>query len=399
MARRRYRPRPTPAGVNDPDVAGARVLLDGRADTVLRRAVADLGGRLGKGWRRRQVRYVPGRSVVAEFELGPTRGHNGTPQIVVVASGANVDGTAGATIGGVSYRWWRFEEDPLLPGLRLVLDADARQQFLGSAGWADSATRVHIRSYRATRRAVIELERGADHLFVKVVRPDRLTDLLRRYTAASAHPLIEPPLASATEGIVVFGAVAGRLLRGELRTGWDRLEVLDAFVDTLGQLSPQALHPVEAPARRLQRIGRLLHHIDPSADKLTEELVTAEGLASSSPRAVHGDLHTGQVMVDPSNGELTGVVDLDTLGIGDELTDRASLLAQLVVLADLNEQFVAPRDALTAMWGRRFGSERLAMRTAAGVIALSPGPFRTQQPDWREAVRRRLALAAELARR
>ena len=104
-------------------------------------------------------------------------------------------------------------------------------------------------------------------------------------------------------------------------------------------------------------------------------------------------------MVDPSNGELTGVVDLDTLGIGDELTDRASLLAQLVVLADLNEQFVAPRDALTAMWGRRFGSERLAMRTAAGVIALSPGPFRTQQPDWREAVRRRLALAAELARR
>ena len=34
-------------------------------------------------------------------------------------------------------------------------------------------------------------------------------------------------------------------------------------------------------------------------------------------------------MVDPSNGELTGVVDLDTLGIGDELTDRASLLAQL----------------------------------------------------------------------
>ena len=139
----------------------------------------------------------------------------------------------------------------MLPGLRLVLDADARQQFLGSAGWADSATRVHIRSYRATRRAVIELERGADHLFVKVVRPDRLTGLLRRYTAASAHPLIEPPLASATAGIVVFGAVAGRLLRGELRTGWDRLEVLDAFVDTLGQLSPQALHPVEAPARSL----------------------------------------------------------------------------------------------------------------------------------------------------
>lgn len=104
-------------------------------------------------------------------------------------------------------------------------------------------------------------------------------------------------------------------------------------------------------------------------------------------------------MVDPSNGELTGVVDLDTLGIGDELTDRASLLAQLVVLADLHEQFVAPRDALTAMWARRFGSERLAMRTAAGVIALSPGPFRTQQRDWREAVRRRLALAAELARR
>ena len=239
MARRRYRPRPTPAGVNDPDVAGARVLLGGRADTVLRRAVADLGGRLGKGWRRRQVRYVPGRAVVAEFELGPTRGHNGTPQIVVVASGANIDGTAGATIGGVSYRWWRFEEDPLPPGLRLVLDADARRQLLGSVGWADSATRVRIRSYRATRRAVIEFKRGADHLFVKVVRPDRLTGLLRRYTAASAHPLIESPLASATEGIVVFGAVAGRLLRSELRTGWDRLEVLDAFVETLGQLSPK----------------------------------------------------------------------------------------------------------------------------------------------------------------
>ena len=111
---------------------------------------------------------------------------------------------------------------------------------------------------------------------------------------------------------------------------------------------------------------------------------------------VHGDLHTGQVLVAPTTGALSGLVDLDTFGLGDEYTDRASLLAQLVVLADLDERFVGVRDDLTQRWRRQVDPERLAIRTAIQVVTLAPGPFRTQQPGWPAAVRRRLALADAL---
>lgn len=47
---------------------------------------------------------------------------------------------------------------------------------------------------------------------------------------------------------------------------------------------------------------------------------------------VHGDLHLGQVFIDPQRpDDITGVLDIDTAGLGDPADDAGALYAHLMV--------------------------------------------------------------------
>ena len=64
---------------------------------------------------------------------------------------------------------------------------------------------------------------------------------------------------------------------------------------------------------------------------------------------VHGDLHLGQVFVDPLNPtEIVGVLDIDTAGLGDAADDAAALVAHLLVTAEHRDRQGERAFALTA---------------------------------------------------
>jgi hypothetical protein len=124
-------------------------------------------------------------------------------------------------------------------------------------------------------------------MFVKVVRPRKVADLVDRYERV-AHLATVPriDLVDVDLGVVVFHRVPGKTLRRSLLAG----------------------DPV------------------PTASHLDDALAPlwVAGL-------VHGDLNDANVLVE--DGAVTGVVDLDRSGAGVPDDDRATLLAHLDALA------------------------------------------------------------------
>lgn len=97
-----------------------------------------------------------------------------------------------------------------------------------------------------------------------------------------------------------------------------------------------------------------------------------------------------------SRGEITGLPDIDTVGTGHRIDDRANFCAHLSSLAPL-------RRATRRI--NRFGAELLAdaerhqprrdlrKRIAATTLGLATGPFRTLEPHWESNTHQRLDLA------
>ena len=380
----------------DPAVPALEVLLGPGAAGLLERAAESRGVRIGRSFARRQVRFVPGRSVVVEFTAEVIGDRGASREIVTLASGIDVPDREGFVVDGTeSHAWW-FPDDPFLPGLRLATDPEVRAQLLEQVGLPGAESQVRTRAYRATRRAVVELHAGRHRVFLKVLRPERAEALHERHRALRAFELAPPSHGLArAEGIVVIGEVPGQTLRVAVRDGgWSDLEALDELIGRIAALSESGLRAVETAERRLRRISELLRILAPEATPVVDQLLTDGHLAvPDDTRPVHGDLHTGQLLVDPASGAITGMIDLDTLGLGDDLTDRASMLGQLVVLADLDARYAPFRDQLVRRWGHEADPQRLAARTAVQVLALATGPFRAQESAWSTNTARRVALA------
>jgi aminoglycoside phosphotransferase (APT) family kinase protein len=93
---------------------------------------------------------------------------------------------------------------------------------------------------------------------------------------------------------------------------------------------------------------------------------------------VHGDLHLGQVFLDPGAPDrVTGVIDIDTAGLGDPADDAAALVAQLLASAELLDRAGSharanatrrAADAFRAGW-HRDGDPGFAGRARAIVAA------------------------------
>jgi aminoglycoside phosphotransferase (APT) family kinase protein len=106
---------------------------------------------------------------------------------------------------------------------------------------------------------------------------------------------------------------------------------------------------------------------------------------ASTCRAIHGDLHEAQVVVDA--GRITGLLDIDDVGVGDEIDDVATLVAHLLTRAATvtdGRPIVEYAERLRAGLGVAFDRRDLDQAVAATLIGLATGPFRIQQDDWRQ---------------
>jgi hypothetical protein len=370
------------------------------AGAFLRPAVAAAGGRL-VAWQARHVDHQPGGGVtvgyharvrwpggVREERLGACTGR--------IPSGAFVleDGDARVAV-------WRFPYDPDLPGLPAAFDPASVGAFLSSLG-LDGPPALRVRAYRPRRRAVIEAVGPRGRVFLKVVRPRKVAALHERHRMlVGAGVPVPHSLGYTPDGVVALQALPGRSLRDALRRGERRLPPGAALLDLLDRL-PAAL--ADLPARsswrdRVEHYAAVVAAALPAqaglARRLGSEIYAESAVGPTVP--VHGDFYEAQVRV--HNGQLTGLLDVDTAGPGDRMDDLACLLGHLSVLAQIDRHRAPAINGLGARYlaafERTVDAVALRTRVAAVVMSLATGPHRVQEPNWPAATAQRLRLAEE----
>lgn len=402
-------------------VAVADALAGPTAGRVLD-AVLGAVGATRHDWRVRSVhrRGSASVAVVYEVDLADGDGRRRDRLYVAHACAKPVPGNAARVdLDGTAVHVWQFPHDPYLPGLPTAVSRIEAARLLRRLGLGtraqddtDGTDRVQpairTRSYRPTRRAVVELRPGAGlapAAYLKLLggrTPERVRRRAQRL--ATVHEQLRPtvPVPPVLDrdpdaGRVVLGAVAGATLRAALREGLALPEPA-AVRDLLADLHRLPALPDGADPDRFADIGR---HVARLAARLPERAADLARLAAvadtvGGPRGtVHGDLHDGQLLV--VDGVVTAVLDVDGAGTGTIAHDLGRLLAHLdasrllaperaervdayvAELEDVLHDLAPPRDLVAA--------------AAAAWVGLATGPLRVASPDWRHETSDRIERA------
>lgn len=401
------------------EAAGGRppslqLLLGEPAGDLWSAVLGPLGGRL-RTLRPTSVSLQPDGAATVQFSAAVTWADGReTREALAATTGTRIpDGAAvleGASDGEtVRVGLWRWPLDPALPGLTWAASSTAVGARLGGLGLVSPGPRLRLRSYRPGRRAVIEAQTGEGSLFLKVVRPSAVDQLVARHAVLAGAVPTPPVLTATTDGVVVLPGLTGTPMRALLSGNGGPLPDADELDRVLDALPAAVAEPV-LPGRRMPGdglaragdhasvLGMVVPDLRPRLDALTATLTTARR-GSHDLVPVHGDFYEAQLLVD--DGAVVGLLDVDTAGCGHRIDDWATLLAHLVVL-----EHVLPLPGCTVRYRRqmqeaalrRWPAQQLRPRVSAVLLGLATGPFRVQQAGWPELTAARLALAEEWAR-
>lgn len=396
MARRRAA-QDVPA-LADPSVP-ADALLGPGAPALLAAAVAAGGGEL-RSLTARQTTYHPGRSLTVRYDAAVRwRGGPVTNDMLVASAGGHLPG--GALVledGDHQVAVWRVPSDPHLPGLAPALDPAAVRRLLHDLGAPVGECTPRLRAYRPGGRAVIEIAAPGARLFLKVVRPRFARALHDRHRLLADHVPVPRSLGWSGElGLVALQALGGVTLRRALdqRRGLPDASALLGLLDRLPKPG-SGTEPANGwhPGRFAALISAVAPELAARVGALSEVLAGVEATAEVPAVPVHGDFHEAQLLVE--GGRITGLLDVDTFGLGRRVDDVAALIGHLSTLAGTSPRRAAiERYAANLLdtFDRSVDPVLLRQAVAAVVLGLATGPFRVLEPAWRTTTARRVRLA------
>lgn len=383
-----------PAEVVADEAAAVRLQLTASALPAIRAALGADAVVDDAGWRPLQAVYRPGKRLTVMHTVPVIRGGESSTELIVTDSrGGELDATV-VDDGDQQLAVWRMEADPFLPGLHKLLDPASRAAFTDALGLPRAAT-ARVRSYRPTRRAVVELADEEPIAYVKVVEPRRIHRLIDAFTALeSVDGVARCHGWAADDGLLVIEALHGTALDAAIRRG-EALPAPDALLHHL-DLLPRLDGPVvdHRPALRDQKklLRALVPHRWSDIGHLYDMLrdATPEG----DPETVHGDFHAAQVIT--AGGRIVGLVDVDRAGLGHRVDDLAMFLAHLQVLA-LDGATSSPAATylqhLHDHWKHTVSEADLRTGVARSLFGFAPGGFTAQSLQWREIADSRLDAA------
>ncbi|MBX7447284.1 hypothetical protein GR927_04730 [Mycolicibacterium sp. 3033] len=393
------------------------LLLGPEAADVLSAALIGLGSEL-TDLRLAEVRVQPGGAVRARYAVQVRRADGSrTREAFVAAAGAPMP--VGAAVlaglyrgGPVELSVWRWSQDPALPALSICQAPAAVAALLSDFGLPISATPdLTVRAYRPAQRAVLEVDDGVRRYFLKVVRPEAVRELCARHDVLSARLPVPPVLGHRPEGVVLLPQAPGTVLRNRLAENSDGAGPppdpadLEALLDGL-PAELLELRPVRSVLQRVRgsvEVIRACAVADPAvpsaaaaelssaADRIGDVVLSATPQPSRIPVPAHGDFYPSQVLV--RGGRISALVDVDTVGPGERLDEWATMLGHLSVLG---LRYRRADDYCACVFDhvkRHVDQDELRRRTAAVVLGLALGPFRSRMPDWPIRATERLALA------
>ena len=400
----------------DPD--GSTLLTSAGVKDLLSAAVEHAGGSL-VSWRLDHVDASPRHSTTATYSAAvdwPTG-----RRTELLGASARVGGRTGsderATIFGDGDREvavWLYPDDPDLPGLRRAALPDALAALLNEHRVLDHPANgediaLEMISYRPRRRAVIKAvirtSSGPRTFFVKVLRESVYGPTLQRHELLRRARFPAAVVAAATaDFILVFHEVPGRPL---VQAIFD--EAMPCSAESLIILLDSLPSAVVSLPRRPPWTGAVATYAEmiaaalPALDLQLRWLVAqvSGGLAALPPgrEPTHGDFHEGQLFV--SNGMITGVLDIDTIGPGRRADDLACMIAHLSTMQRMTAEQAAGLTRLINLWLQVFDTRvdpaELRLRAAGVIVSLATGPYRGQEPNWETETVRMIESAVALA--
>lgn len=275
---------------------------------------------------------------------------------------------------------WAYPQDPALPSLPAVSYPEAAGVVLGKFGIEAEGARLRMEAYRPGKRAVLRVDTGERSWFAKVVHPSlaaTIHDLHERFRAAGVP--VPRSLGFSEAGLVLLEELPGlpaidvfdRIDRARFARGLDELAQHIARV-------PVAIGARESLARRVEWYAERMEETSPLFARQTSQLAELvhrryAATAVPPPVTIHGDLHLGQVFVDHADpSRITGILDIDTAGLGDPADDAGALFGHVVVSAvertgsrAASEALAAFADELQLGWA---GDQRTAAIAATHLL-------------------------------
>ena len=223
-----------------------------------------------------------------------------------------------------------------------------------------------------------------DVVYSKVVRPRRTADLVRRMEQAAAVPGLHVPRVTAVDedaGTIRMSTLPGRTLHDLLTEGVaDAARAIGVAVRTLhsaGDVDGVPTHDLAAEVATTRGLLDLTgaHHAlgARDLDALERDLARAVSTVAQAgsvdqPGLLHRDLHDKQLLVD---GESVGILDVDTLGVGDPALDLGNLLAHLDLRVQQGWTTPATAAAVEGEVLAGYGPSARTRAAAAGYRALT----------------------------
>ena len=400
----------------DPD--GSTLLTSADVKDLLSAAVEHAGGSL-VSWRLDHVDASPRHSTTATYSAAvdwPTG-----RRTELLGASARVGGRTGsderATIFGDGDREvavWLYPDDPDLPGLRRAALPDALAALVNEHRVLDHPANgediaLEMISYRPRRRAVlkavIRTSSGPRTFFVKVLRESVYGPTLQRHELLRRARFPAAVVAAATaDFILVFHEVPGRPLVQAIFdeampcSAESLIILLDSLPSAVVSL-PRRPPWTGAVGTYAEMIAAALPALDPQLRWLVAQV--SGGLAALPPgrEPTHGDFHEGQLFV--SNGMITGVLDIDTIGPGRRADDLACMIAHLSTMQRMTAEQAAGLTRLINLWLQVFDTRvdpaELRLRAAGVIVSLATGPYRGQEPNWETETIRMIESAVALA--
>lgn len=244
---------------------------------------------------------------------------------------------------------WLYPSDPTLPALRTVTDVASTAVVLNTLGIAGTPRAVDVVSYRPGRRAVVRVDSDTQRLFLKVVEPGKAESISERHELFRSSGVPVPRLLGwSSDGVVAMTGLPGV----EAQYAVARIGDHGAFLDQLEFLCSLLEVVPAVNTARPSLFNRLDWYVSRLSERLPDdtarvaavgEAIAARGAEGRdfefTPVTIHGDLHLGQLFVDPEvPSEIAGILDIDTAGVGDPADDAGAFYAHLVALADSIEE-------------------------------------------------------------
>lgn len=365
-----------------------------------------------RSWQLHAVNHRPGAGVSVGYSViwdrvsgaGTTAQKRQREDSYLVASTAKIAQDKLDAVGAVTLytddlavHVWEFPHDPELPALDLACDPERVSDLLGED------VEVELLGYRPTRRAVLRAHGYGQH-YMKVVRPDALDSLGSRHTACAEVGLPTPRIELTTaQGLVVTSAVVGEPLALSYQHGRNLDVTFHSLRRTLNSLPRIGLELTYRPAwaerceHYARAAGAALPDIAERASAVAHEVRKIRDSADYGPLVpTHGDFYEANILLSPTTGQVSGLLDLDSFGPGYRADDWGCLLGHLSVLPSLSEKYRSV-SAIRQDWFERASRDAdpaaIAASAAGVVLSLVASARQRGRANWKKHALARLAVA------